>query len=256
MNEASAKTSVQEEFGANASRYIHSPTHANSNRLTHLVELVQPQPHWHALDIATAAGHTAFVFAPYVANVWATDLTAEMLDIAKQQVSERGLANVKVEYADAEELPYADATFDLVTCRIAPHHFPNIDRFLQEAARVLRPGGTLAVVDNFVPEGPAGDYVNAFEKLRDPSHGRCLSVAEWLAGYAQAGLHVQQHEIFNKAMDFAFWAQRHSPTMQRYLRAMLSEVTGEAKAFLQPQFATEAVSFQLYELTIIGKKEA
>ncbi len=259
MTETSAKTSVQAEFGANATRYINSPTHANSSRLMHLVELVQPQPHWHALDIATAAGHTAFAFAPHVANVWATDLTTEMLTIAKAQTSERGLTNVTVEYADAEELPYADATFDLVTCRIAPHHFPNISRFLQEAARVLRPGGILAVIDNFVPEGPAGDYVNAFEKLRDPSHGRCLSVAEWLAGYAQVGLVVQHSEIYNKAMDFAFWAQRHNPTMLSYLRAMLSEVTGEAKAFLQPEFTaeldSEKVTFQLYEVTIIGKKQ-
>jgi len=249
-----AKTSVQEQFGANATRYINSPTHANSNRLTHLVGLVQPQPHWHTLDIATAAGHTAFAFAPHVAQAWATDITSEMLEIAKQQANERGLTNVTVEYADAEKLPYADASFDLVTCRIAPHHFPNIGLFLQESARVLRSGGILAVVDNFVPDGAGGDYVNAFEKLRDPSHGRCLSVAEWLAGYEQAGLHVQHHETLNKSMDFAFWAQRHDAVMQRYLRAMLSEVTGEAKAFLQPQTTPEGASFQLYEVTIIGQK--
>lgn len=251
-----AKEQVKEQFGANATRYINSPTHANSNRLTQFVNLVQPQPHWHALDIATAAGHTAFAFAPHVAKVWATDITQEMLTIAQQQANERGLTNVTVEYADAEQLPYADATLDLVTCRIAPHHFPNIGIFLREAARVLRPGGTLAVIDNIVPDGAAGDYVNAFEKLRDPSHGRCLSVNEWLDGYAQVGLQIRHHDTSNKSMDFGFWAQRHDPTMLRYLRAMLSEVTGEAKAFLQPQFADDKASFQLYELTVIGQKTA
>ncbi len=258
MNKTTVKAlvteQIKEQFGANAATYINSPTHAKGNSLTRLVELVHPQAHWHALDIATAAGHTAFAIAPHVTQVWATDITPEMLETAKQQAAERGMTNVTVEYADAEALPYADAAFDLVTCRIAPHHFPNIELFLQESARVLRPGGILAVVDNIVPHGSAGDYVNAFEKLRDPSHGRCLSVDEWLDGYAQVDLRVQHQETLNKAMDFAFWAQRHDPVMQRYLRAMLSEVAGDAKTFLQPQISAEAASFQLYEVIVIGQK--
>lgn len=119
---------------------------------------------------------------------------------------------------------------------------------------MLRPTGILAVVDNIVPHGPAGDYVNAFEKLRDPGHGRCLSMEEWLDGYTRAGLPVQQQEILVKPMDFGFWAQRHDATMRNYLRAMLSEVAGAAQAFLQPQVTPEAASFQLYEGIIVGRK--
>ena len=97
-------------------------------------------------------------------------------------------------FADAEELPYADGRSQLVTCRIAPHHFPRIDRFVAESFRVLKPGGLFGLVDNIVPDGEAGDYVNAFEKLRDPSHGRCLTLAEWLAELKKAGF-VIQHQI-------------------------------------------------------------
>lgn len=251
-----SKDLVRAQFGANAAAYVNSAVHARGNSLTRLVELVQPQAHWQALDIASAAGHTAFIFAPHVAHVYATDITPEMLEAASQLAAERNIQNVTVEYADAEELPYADASFDLVTCRIAPHHFPKIDLFLRESARVLRPTGLLAVVDNIVPHGPAGDYVNAFEKLRDPSHGRCLSMEEWLAGYTTAGLTVQQQEILVKTMDFGTWAQRHDATMQNYLRAMLSEVTGAAQAFLQPQVTPETASFQLYEGILIGRKTA
>ncbi len=249
-----SKSLIKEQFGANAATYVTSLPHAKGASLSRLVELVQPQPQWQMLDIATATGHTAFIFAPHVAHVWATDITPEMLTLAQQQAAERGLTNVTVETADAEALPYADGRFDLVTCRIAPHHFGDVALFVREAARVLRPGGVLAVVDNIVPTGPAGDYVNAFEKLRDPSHGRCLTLNEWLELYEAAGLTILQHETLTKQMNFDKWAARHNAAMQRFLRAMLSEVHSEAAAFLQPALAEKGTTFILQEAIIIGQR--
>ena len=250
------KRSVQEQFGAHARTYITSRPHAKGASLQRLVELVEPQPDWQALDIATAAGHTAFAFAPHVAHVLATDITPEMLTVAREQVAARGVDNVTVEHADAENLPYTDDRFDLLTCRIAPHHFPDIDQFLRESVRVLRPGGILAVVDNVVPEGVAGDYVNAFEKLRDPSHGRCLSVQEWLEGYSQAGLQLTQQEILEKQMVFEDWAARHDPAMQSYLRALLWHGPPETQAFLHPRSEDGRTLFHLQEGLFIGCKQS
>lgn len=249
-----SKSLIKEQFGINAAAYVTSQPHAKGASLARLVELVKPKSHWQLLDIATAAGHTAFIFAPYVAHVWATDITPEMLILAQQQAKEKGLTNVTVETADAEALPYDEARFDLVTCRIAPHHFDDVDLFVREAVRVLRPGGILAVVDNVVPVGAAGDYVNAFEKLRDPSHGRCLTLNEWLEIYQAAGLAVLKRETLIKQMDFDQWAARHDTTMQQYLRAMLSEVKDEAAAFLQPVASEKGTTFALQEAIIIGQK--
>ena len=248
------KKSVKEQFGAHARTYITSRPHAKGASLQRLVELVEPQPDWQALDIATAAGHTAFAFAPHVAHVHATDITPQMLTVAREQVATRGVDNVTVEHADAENLPYVDNRFDLLTCRIAPHHFPDVDAFLRESVRVLRPRGILAVVDNVVPEGVAGDYVNAFEKLRDPSHGRCLSVEEWLAGYTQAGLELTQHEILEKQMVFEDWAARHDPAMQSYLRALLWHGPPQTHEFLHPRSENGKTLFHLREGLFIGRK--
>ncbi len=245
-----SKSIIKEQFGANAAHYATSKPHAKGASLARLVELVQPQSNWQALDIATAAGHTAFTFAPYVAHVWATDITPEMLTLAHQRASELGLNNVTVEYADSEALPYDAARFDLVTCRIAPHHFGDVALFVREAARVLRPDGVLAVVDNVVPVGAAGDYVNAFEKLRDPSHGRCLNLEEWLTLFRAADLSLVHHETMGKQMEFDSWAKRHDAVMQRYLRAMLTEMSGEAADFLQ----WDGTTFRLQEGIVVGKR--
>ncbi|MCA9998382.1 MAG: methyltransferase domain-containing protein [Anaerolineales bacterium] len=264
-----SKQQVQQQFGANAAAYATSEVHAKGASLARLVELVQPQADWQVLDIATAAGHTAFIFAPHVAHVTASDLTPEMLTVAANLAQERGIPNVSFREADAEALPFANASFDLVTCRIAPHHFPNVAQFLAEAARVLRPGGTLAVVDNVVPGSKlhgkkgrllreAGEYVNAFEKLRDPSHHRCLSLDEWEDGFRKAGFTLHHSETAFKAMTFGPWADRMqvSPDNKTRLKAMLVQAPTAVSEFLTPQFSEDRITFRLTEAILVGKLES
>ncbi len=248
------KSTIREQFGAHASAYVNSTIHAKGASLERMVALVEPKPEWKVLDIAAGAGHTAFAFAPHVAHVTAADITPEMLVQARRLAKKRGLSNIAVETADAEALPYDDGSFDLVTCRIAPHHFIDIPLFLSESTRVLRPAGLLAVVDNVVPVGPAGSYINAFEKLRDPSHNRCLSSDEWKAAFQAAGLSLLHQETIDKNVNFNFWAKRHDEMMRSYLLAMLSEASGAAAEFLQPQISAESTHFRLTEGIFIGQK--
>ena len=139
---------VQQKFGAAAADYATSTVHAKGESLARLVELVGPQRHWRVLDVATGAGHTALALAPHVARVVASDITDEMLAEAAMLAAQRGLANVETVHADAAALPFADQSFDLVTCRLAAHHFPDPAAFIAESWRVLKPGGIFALVDN------------------------------------------------------------------------------------------------------------
>ena len=248
------KTLVQEQFGKTAASYLTSAPHAKGASLERLVELTKPQKTWRALDVATGGGHVAYTFAPHIERMWATDITQEMLDMVKAEAAKRGLANLRTAYAKAEALPFEDATFDLVTCRIAPHHFDSIPDFLAEVHRVLKPSALLALVDNVVPAGSVGDYVNAFERFRDPSHLRAWTMEEWREALAKAGFKIAHEEQLSKLMEFKSWAARHDANMQAFLRAMLAQVTPEVKAVLEPKGAGPELTFRLSEGLFIAKR--
>ncbi len=259
---------VEQQFGKNAANYVNSPVHAKGPSLQRLVDLVRPEPHWRALDVATAAGHTALAFAPHVAHVIASDITDEMLVEAGKLAKARGVTNIDIAKADAGALPFDDATFDLVTSRIAPHHFPDVPRFVREVWRVLKSGGTFGLVDNISPDAEttpgyskselaqAADAYNAFEKLRDPSHNRSLTTTEWHRIISETGFTISHVEWLSKEMTFSTWTERMSvdqPTTAR-LHAMLSGAAPALKAFLRPRQDGDKLHFTLDELLVIARK--
>jgi len=248
---------VKQQFGAHADNYVNSTDHSTGESLDRLLELVAPQPGWRALDVATGGGHTALALAPHVAEVVATDLTAEMLAAAERFIHARGAANVSFREADATALPFADAEFDLVTCRIAPHHFPDCAQFVRETARVLKPGGVAAVIDNVVPDDiAAARHINALEKLRDPSHNWAYTAADWLGFFAAAGLQVRHSEIFTKTRDFDVWNDRMDVDERRraQMRVLLLQAPTAAREALAPQVVGGALKFRLTEVLIVASK--
>ena len=255
MRSQSSKDDIHQRFGAHAGAYATSRVHAEGASLSRLVDVVRPRADWHVLDVATGAGHTALAFAPHVADVIATDITPQMLAQTQSLADARGAANVRTQLADAEALPFEDGVFHLVTCRIAPHHFGNVALFVREAARVLRQGGTFAVVDNIVPDDDAvALWIDDFERIRDHTHHRCLSIKAWTMLCQAAGLTVAHTETVPKIMNLREWSRRMetpASTVDR-LRAMLLDAPGPAKRWLQPTSLHDDVSFTLWEGIVVA----
>jgi SAM-dependent methyltransferase len=110
---------------------------------------------------------------------------------------------------DSEALSFPDASFDAVTCRIAPHHFLDVPAALREIARVLRPGGHFALEDSIAPPDPALDsFINEVEKLRDPTHVRSYTEAEWRFMLEAAGLEIRSSQPNRKSHDIPEWIER------------------------------------------------
>lgn len=263
-----SKSLVQQQFGDKAEAYASSPVHAKGASLDRMVELIEPQADWVALDVATAAGHMGHRITPHIRFCIGSDITPSMLPKALKLAAEKGLPHFQASAADAEALPFKDESLDLVTCRIAPHHFPDIPRFVQEAYRTLKPGGILAVTDNIVPStgshkkrdrvayANAADFINSFEKLRDPSHAVCFSLHQWKSTFAAAGFSLLHTETMRKKMAFEPWAERMrvAPDDKIRLRAMLTQPPELVQAFLTPEFEGDKIEFYLTEGIIIGKK--
>ena len=247
---------VRRQFGASAANYRTSATHARGASLTRLLALLQPSWHWQVLDAATGAGHTAAALSPRVRTVVAGDMTPEMLTQAKAVCRERKLTNVFLVQENATALAYRDRTFDLVTCRVAAHHFPSPSAFVGECSRVLKPDGILAIIDNIVPDNPAGaEWINDFERQRDPSHAKCLSMRQWQECYQQYGFTLVHSEVNPKWFDFADWMRRMNPDpgVIEAMERRLYEAPQGVRDFWLPMQQEGRARLALQEAILIGR---
>jgi SAM-dependent methyltransferase len=209
-DQAAIKSLAQAQFAPAARDYVTSATHAHGADLQRLVELAAPVGHELALDVATGGGHTALAFAPHLHLMIASDLTLSMLHAARDHIRAQGVTNVAYLRAEAESLPCAPASLDLITCRVAAHHFADVRAFVRGAAAALRPGGLLLVSDHIGLEDAEQDaFMDRFERWRDPSHVRAYSYAEWRGFCAEAGLEVTYSEDDpREPYEFATWTAR------------------------------------------------
>ena len=183
--------------------------HRSGRELQLVVELAAPTGTEWVLDIGTGAGHTALALAPRVSSVVLTDPVPAMLVQARRVFGDAGQDNAEFVEATAERLPFPDASFDIVTTRLAAHHFDDVALAFREVARVLRAGSLFIFVDTLAPEDPeSAAYQDEVETLRDPTHKHIYTQREWIAFAEEAGLHVAKLEVVRKAHDFEPWLER------------------------------------------------
>ncbi|PLX83656.1 MAG: SAM-dependent methyltransferase [Desulfuromonas sp.] len=243
------KDRVKEQFGRSAEGYVRDRGFAGGEDLAYAAHLLQPTPEDHLLDVACGGGHTALYFAPMVRSVVASYLTMQMLNKAQEYIAEEGgVDNVTFREADAEDLPVPAGSFTLLTCRIAPHHFPDVPRALREFHRVLRRGGRMVIIDTLRPEDPEiADWSQEMEKMRDPTNVRSFSEKEWVDMVKEAGFDLHETKVFPKTHDFREWALRaglNQKTSQELIRHFL-----EAPAKIQDHFHVETFAGEIESYT-------
>jgi ubiquinone/menaquinone biosynthesis C-methylase UbiE len=144
-----------------------------------LVELCQPAPEARVLDVACGPGFLTMAFAGRCREVVGLDATDAMLSMARSEAEKRGMGNVRFEKGIATELPFTSASFDIVSCRAAFHHFPNPGLVLAEMSRVIKTCGKILIADTVTSEDPMeADMHNEIERLCDPTHVKALTATE------------------------------------------------------------------------------
>jgi SAM-dependent methyltransferase len=187
-----------------ADAFRDSPTHREGPDLDLLVEWCEPGHDVKVLDVATGGGHVA----RRLREAGCTVVTVDPAPGMKADV-----------IAPADHLPFEGGSFDVVTCRIAAHHFPDIRAAVQEMTRVSN--RLLVVEDNLF----RGEHVEEAERLRDPTHVRCYSEDEWRDIVTTAGFDVEQVEHFDRRQSLDAWLDRVDtpPDAAARIRALLAD---------------------------------
>ena len=215
---------IRAQFTRQADVYARMRQTTDQRSLDGLVQLAGTTGTDRVLDVACGPGFLTLSFAARAAHATGCDATDAFLALARDEAERRGLAGVVAfESGDAEALPYADETFDVVACRAAFHHFPHPARVLREMRRVARRGGRLVVADMLGSADPGcASLHDRMERLCDPTHVRALPEAELARLFADAGLDVRHVARGRLEITVDEWIEHGGPddATARELRAL------------------------------------
>jgi SAM-dependent methyltransferase len=234
----SHETLVDAQFGPRAQAYVDSPVHSRGEDLDRIEQRAQRAAPTHALDLGTGGGHVAYRLAKYAQTVTAADLSDEMLAAVQATASSKGLGNIKTARSAAEHLPFADASFDFAACRLSAHHWRDFEAGLREARRVLSKGSPAIFVDAYSPSVAAMDtHLQTVEMLRDTSHVRDYSLAQWLETLGRNGFAIESTRTWRIPIHFESWIarMRTPPDLVRAIRALQSNASDSVREYFAIQ---------------------
>jgi SAM-dependent methyltransferase len=224
---------VEGQFGPQARAYVESAVHARGEDLEAIEAIARKVRPELALDLGAGGGHVAYAIARHARRVVAADLSREMLRAVAATAREKGLSNIETVETPAERLPFEDAMFDFLACRFSAHHWRDFEGGLREARRALKRGGRTVFIDVYSPGPPLFDtHLQAIELLRDHSHVRNYTCAEWIGALARSGFGLEACRTRRLRMDFPVWTARmRTPEDNvKAIRALQIAASAETKA--------------------------
>ncbi|HPR98111.1 MAG TPA: methyltransferase domain-containing protein [Methanomassiliicoccales archaeon] len=246
---------VQEIFGKRAEGYVKSASHADKEVLERVGEMCGDLHDKLALDVATGTGHVAMHLAPAAGTVIGLDLTRRMLEVAREEAVKRSISNIAWLRGDVRSLPFPDGSFHAVTCRRAPHHFPDINKALKEMARVLKDDGVMVIDDRSVPDDPEVDRtMNHLDLLHDRSHVREYGRREWEEMLGEAGLANIEVREYRRHLALSTMTWNAEPSDAKEIERVVSSLSSDLKGRMAVEEADGKLFIDQYYIAIRATK--
>lgn len=231
---------------------------ASAEYLQWVVGRLDLNPDFVVLDVAAGTGLLGRAIAPRVQRVVAIDLTPEMIRQGIREAAKAGITNIVFEQGRAEKLPYPDDSFDMVVTRLSLHHFADPHPAIREMVRVCRPGKQVGIMDMVSPDDATlVELYNRLERLRDPSHTRCLTLTELHMALQNAGLTMVQVVSRNIEVNLKPWLDLTGagPEVRRIVQEELTEeLKGKRITGMRPFEKDGQLMFTQTWTTAVGVK--
>lgn len=200
---------VELAFSRQAESFNASAVANATEILEAIIQSARPRSTERWLDAACGPGVVSRRLARVAGSVHGIDATSAMIEAARREAEIASIGNATFEVADATDTTALDASYDGAVTRFSLHHIPVPARLFQELARVVRPGGTVVILDHLADdEAEARSWAQEIERLRDPSHWACLSQSRLRDLGRDAGLALEHEQRFSFELDFEDWLQR------------------------------------------------
>lgn len=251
------KEAVKRVFTQAADAY--AARKATADRISHefMLKLSGVKPTDRVLDVATGPGFIAMLFAQKAKEVVGVDLTPAFVAKAQASSAQRDLRNISFREADIEQLPFAEGSFDIVTCHKALHHFPHPSAALGEVRRVLKRGGRFVLGDSLSSDDPeTARRHNDLERLRDPSHVEMYGSKRIAALIERAGFHIEKAQQFEDERDVEDW-QRVMPsseTVYHEVREQLIASISDNRFGLNVRLDGDKLFFRRRQMVVVAVK--
>lgn len=249
---------IQKSFGMQAAGFDSNTYHlSKAEYQDYMIEKVKPEITDQVLEVAAGTCICGRAFAPHVAKVTCFDATEEMLVVGQAEAKKTGLENMDFVKGIAEELPFADHSFDIVLSRLAFHHFVNPRDIFTEMKRVLKSGGKLVMMDMTVADVAFRDEVDRIEQMRDFSHVRDLTLAEMRDLYEKNNMKLLLQEQQDIPVSLDGWMKlthTEASVQKKIVQLMQEDLDGKGKTGFAPYRKGDEIYFSHHWVLNIGMK--